>query len=124
MGGVDDLQPLIAALPLAAGGLVLLVPSRAPAGDARRPPAERAQEFTDWKVVMGWVGIGGQILVGVMYVSSGQDVSESWKWMLGLLWVALLALAAWVRAIRPVWTPLVPLVSAGILPAVVAMGAV
>ena len=111
----------LAVLPLAAATVLLLVPTPASVDGAVTGPV--GQEPTGgWRTAVGWTGIALQVLVGFLYLISGLIVPAPWVAVLWLLWAALFAVAVRIRGRRPVWTPLVAVVSVALWWAAVSAG--
>jgi len=100
----------LAVLPLTAGTVLLLLRIPAPVDGAVTGPTGQ-EPAGGWRSVVGWAGIALQLLAGFLYLMSGLMVPAPWVAVLWLLWAALFAVAVRVRGRRPVWTPLVALLS-------------
>jgi hypothetical protein len=101
---------LLAVLPLTAATVLLLLQMPASVDGAVTGPAGQGPTG-GWRSAVGWAGIALQVLVGFLYLMSGLMVPAPWVAVLWLLWAALFAVAVRVRGRRPVWTPLVALLS-------------
>lgn len=75
-----------------------------------------------WASALGWVGIALHAAVGFPYLVSGLVAPLYGVLFLWALWGVLLFVALRVRARRPAWTPVVPIVAVGLWQGIMLLG--